>query len=85
MTAETNALTLANKKLEGIEDEMITRVQTRDQLIITERMYKTEAQRELKINIEAAEKATRASVKAMAEVATFEEKVQHYTIILKTK
>jgi chromosome segregation ATPase len=60
LTAETNALSLANKKLEGIENEMITRVQTRDQLIITERMYKTEAQRELKVNIEAAEKACRA-------------------------
>jgi len=43
LQAEQNALALANKKLDGIETEMINRVQQRDKLIVTERMLKNEA------------------------------------------
>lgn len=76
LQAEQNALALANKKLDGIESEMIMRVQQRDKLIITEKMLKNEAQTALKENIVKAEKALRAEVEMRAEVEQLRAKVK---------
>lgn len=83
LQAEQNALALANKKLDGIESEMIMRVQQRDKLIITEKMLKNEAQTALKENIVKAETALRAEMEMRAQVTDLRAKVKAKDIDLK--